>query len=47
MIKNMLTRREESDTYLAAVSRNRWSETDQLMKATMLDESYDIYLFSS
>ena len=25
MIKNMLTRRKESDTYLATVSRHRWS----------------------
>ena len=24
MIKNMLTRRKESDTYLATVSRHRW-----------------------
>ena len=25
MVKNMLTRRKESDTYLATVSRHRWS----------------------
>ena len=25
MIKNILTRRKESDTYLAIVSRHRWS----------------------
>ena len=25
MIKNILTRRKESDTYLATVSRHRWS----------------------
>ena len=25
MIKNVLTRRKESDTYLATVSRHRWS----------------------
>ena len=25
MIKNMLTKRKESDTYLATVSRHRWS----------------------
>ena len=26
MIKNILIRRKESDTYLATVSRNRWSQ---------------------
>jgi hypothetical protein len=27
MIKNILTRRKENDTYLATVSRHRWSRT--------------------
>ena len=44
MIKNMLTRRKESDTYLAIVSRHRWSrqikmKIDKQLKATT------IYLF--
>jgi len=30
MIKNMLTRKKESDTYLAAVSRHRWSQQNAM-----------------
>jgi hypothetical protein len=49
-MKNMLTRRKESDTYLATVRRHRWSKQIttkidnlplQLMKATVLAESYN------
>ena len=52
MIKNILTRRKESDTYLATVSRHRKSShiADlplQLMKAIVLAESYTFYLISS
>ena len=41
MIKNMFTRRKESETYLATVSRYRWSR-QIMMKATVLVESYNI-----
>ena len=46
-IKNILIRRKESDTYLATVSRHRWSLLLQLMKATVLAEIYTFYLLSS
>ena len=41
MIKNMLTRRKESDTYLATVSRHCWSrqimmKIDKLLKSLSL-----------
>jgi hypothetical protein len=39
-VKNTLTRRKESDTYLTTVSRHHWSP--QMMKATVLAESYYI-----
>ena len=38
MIKNMLTRRKESDTYLATVSRHRWSR-QIMMKMKRLTQS--------
>ena len=69
MIKNILIKRKESDTYLATVRRHRWSlqvamiedkmcsfqpalwpssaEEEDLMKASVLAESYTFYLVSS
>ena len=51
MIKNILTRRKESDTYLATVGRHRWSRQIaitfplQLMKATVLAENYPHFMY--
>ena len=47
VIKNILTRRKENDTYLAPVAGvRRGSLPLQLMKATVLAESYYIsYIF--
>ena len=39
MIKSILKRREESDTYLTHVCTHCWSRLLQLMKATALAES--------
>ena len=36
MIKNILIRRKESDTYLATVSRNRWSSWITMKKDEIL-----------
>jgi hypothetical protein len=53
MIQNMFKRRKESDTYLATVSRPRWSLQIamslpfQLMMAAVLAESYTFYPLSS
>ena len=44
MIKNMLKRRKESDTYLASYSRHL---PLQLMKAAVPAESYTLYPLSS
>jgi hypothetical protein len=46
MVKNMLRRRKESDTYLAAVCRHRWNrqitmKTDKILQSsTSADESH-------
>jgi hypothetical protein len=37
MIKNMLTRRKESDTFLATVGRHRWSRQ---ITMKIVDESH-------
>ena len=52
MIKNMLTRRKESDTYLATVSRHRWSrqitmKVDKLPELSSAEEESTFIVMSA